>query len=197
MTLQSRLLSLSLLSLLSVSAQAGVFNTPRFLKPADWALGLEPEFVLTNGAGVGTNLRFTQGVTELNNFNAIVGTGSGPRRFRFGGNFTFDLFPDIEGQPGIGVAAQGIYYRVPNAGRFEVQAVPYIHKTFATGGGDVEPYFSLPFGMAFQQGNYQAISTAAVGIMFHSTPQIRYIGEIGIAINNQDSYISGGVVYYH
>jgi hypothetical protein len=178
-------------------AHAGVFNTPQFQPPGEWSLGLEPEFILTNGAGFGANLRFQQGLTELNTVNAIIGTGGGPRRFRFGGNLTFDFFPDVQGQPGIGLATQAIYYRVPGMGRLELTAIPYLHKTFATGGGDVDPFFAVPFGMVFSEGRYQAISTVAFGASFKNSEHIRYIAELGVAVNNMESYLSGGVVYTH
>jgi hypothetical protein len=75
--------------------------------------------------------------------------------------------------------------------------MPYLHKTFATSGGDVEPFFSVPFGMAFTSGRYQAISSLVVGSMFKNSEHIRYSIELGIAINNTDSYVSGGLTYYH
>ncbi len=67
---------------LTTTAQAGVFTTPRFVDPGKAELGLEPELVLTSGAGIGFNARFKYGLTELNNVTAILGSGSGPRRFR-------------------------------------------------------------------------------------------------------------------
>src|SRR5205085_819364 len=109
---------------------AGIFNTPHFTPNGEFALGLEPEVVLTSGAGVGLNARFTLGVTDLDNASIILGWGSGPRQFRGGGNFTFDFFPDIEGQPGIGLATQAIYYRLPSTGVLELTLIPYIHKQY-------------------------------------------------------------------
>src|SRR5271163_1229903 len=87
-------------------AQAGVVDTPQFVQPGEFALGFEPELTFTDGAGLAGNFRYTQGLTDLNNVNVILGTGGGPRRFRVGGNVTFDFFPDIDKQPGIGVAVQ-------------------------------------------------------------------------------------------
>src|SRR4051812_30956228 len=80
-------------------ATAGVFDMPQFVAPGEFAIGLEPEITLSDGAGLATNLRYTHGVSDLSNASAIIGTGGGLRQFRVGGNYTFDFFPDIEKQP--------------------------------------------------------------------------------------------------
>jgi hypothetical protein len=200
----SELQSMKFLMLLSLflvpftsHAHATLFNLPRFVTPGEFAIGFEPELTLTSGAGLAGNLKYTQGLNDLTNFQAVLGTGGGPKRFRVGGSMTFDFFPDIDGQPGIGLGVGTIYYRLPTQGRLEMTAMPYLHKTFATSGGDVEPFFSVPFGMAFTSGRYQAISSLVVGSMFKNSEHIRYSIELGIAINNTDSYVSGGLTYYH
>lgn len=185
------------LTLVSPAAQAGVFNLPHFIT-SGFGLGLEPELTLTNGAGVGINARYTQNLNELMNITGIIGTSGGPRGFRAGANTTFDFFPDIEGQPGIGLGVQGMYYRLnTDKGLFEVTAIPYIHKTFLSGKNEIEPYLAIPLGMGFSEGRYNAVSSLSVGSMFKNSESLRYIIEFGIAINNTESFISGGVVYYH
>jgi hypothetical protein len=186
-------------------ANAGVFTTIHFIEPGSHMVGFEPEFVLSNGAGLAGNLRFTRGLTELNNASIILGTGGGPRRFRVGGNVTLDLFPDIEGQPGIGLGAQAMVYRVPRDGAdasstetdglVEVTAIPYLHEEFGTPSGDVEPYFAFPFGAGFRGGRYQSVSTVVVGTFFKANEKVRYSLELGVAVNNSESYLSGGFVY--
>ena len=179
-------------------AQAGVFNIPRFLAPGDSSLGLEPELVFTNGAGLGFNAKYTYGLTELNNVTAIVGTGSGPRRFRFGGNMTFDFIPDVESQPGIGIAVQGVYYKLPVDGRFELTGIPYLHKNFITKGNEVDPFLAIPIGMGFSSGTYRVISNVVVGAIFKnpSIEKFRFSLELGINVNHSESYISGGAIFY-
>ncbi len=185
-----------------IPAQAGVFTTIHYIEPGQTMVGFEPEFILSNGAGLGGNLRLTRGLTEINNAAFIIGTGGGPRRFRVGGNLSFDVFPDIEGQPGIGLATQGMYFRKEKAGSstdteglLEVTAIPYLHENFGTPNGDVEPYFSLPFGAAFKDGRYQSTSSVVVGTFFKANEHVRYSLELGVAVNNSESYLSGGFVY--
>ncbi|MCM2277453.1 MAG: hypothetical protein NDJ89_05205 [Oligoflexia bacterium] len=176
---------------------AGTFNIPHFVEPGSYAAGLEPELTLTNGAGLGANAKFSYGLTELLNAGAVLGIGAGPRRFRAGANLTLDFFPDIDGQPGIGIAATGVYYRLRDSGQFELNGVPYIHKAFGTKAGEVEPFAAIPIGMAFNEGRYRALAALNVGALFKTTEHFRYVLEFGIAINNTESTVSGGVVYYH
>lgn len=192
-----------LLFFFSASATAGVFNTPRFLPAGSFAAGLEPEIQLSDGTGIGANVRFGQGLTDLSNVNLLVGTGGGGRKFRFGGNVTFDFFPDIQGQPGIGLALQGIFYRIgasgssSTAGQLDLVGMPYIHKTFAMSGKDeIEPYLAVPIGAAFSGGQYTGISSLVVGAMFKNVEKLRYVVELGLSLNDMYTYASGGIMYY-
>ena len=186
---------------LAPSAQAGLFNTVRFTPAGQFQLGIEPELQLSDGSGVGANVRYNQGLSELNNVNLLIGTGGGSRGFRFGGNFTFDFFPDIAGQPGIGLAVQGIYYRIgvagiSSVGQLDLSAIPYIHKTIALQGKDeIEPYFAIPFGAAFSGGQYTGTTTLVVGTMFKNVDRIRYNLELGIGLSSSPTYVSGGVIF--
>jgi hypothetical protein len=177
---------------------AGVLNLPHFVEPDHFALGLEPEVVLSHGAGVGINARYTHGLNDLMNVQAILGTGSGPRRFRVGGNLSFDFIPDVEGQPGLGLAVQGLYVRLPDAGRFELTAIPYIHKAFPASDSEaVEPFFAFPVGWGFSEGSYQGISQAVIGALFKKSESIQWVTEVGINVNRSETYVSGGVVFFH
>lgn len=177
------------------SAQAGVFTLAHYLPPSSFSLGIEPELTLTSGAGLGFNAKYSQGITDLMNGTILLGTGGGPRKFRIGTQLGFDFFPDIEGQPGVGLAASLIYYRLAFDGQIELTAIPYIHKSFLHGSNEIEPFFALPIGMTLTAGNYEAVCTAVVGAMFKSSPNIRYTLELGIAVNHTDTYVSGGVSY--
>ena len=186
----------AVLAVFSTPAMAGVFDIYHFVAPGKSAAGVEPEVVLSNGAGVGANLKYTYGLNELSNVQAILGTGSGPRRFRIGGNMSFDFFPDVQGQPGIGLAAQVLYYRLPNTGVMEITGIPYIHKAYEMEGHTVEPFAAVPLGVGFSDGNYFALSQFVIGGMFKATDSISYVAELGVDINHTESYVSGGMVYY-
>jgi hypothetical protein len=193
-------------ALLPSLAHADVFNLPHFVPAGDFAIGLEPELVLSSGAGVGINARYTQGLADFFSLSGEIGTGSGPRRFRAGVDLNFDFIPDLPGQPGIGMAARAMYVRIPTpgttvgdvSGQLELTAIPYIHKAFATAsGGTIDPFFSLPAGMSFLDGNYRALVTGVVGAMIQANEHFWYSAEFGIAINHTDSYFAGGITYFH
>jgi hypothetical protein len=181
---------------LAGTAQAGVMNLPNFQEVGAWSLGVEPEITLTNGAGLAGTAKFTYGLNELSNLQVGVGHGSGPRQFRLGGALTFDFLPDLESQPGVGVAVSAYYFRAGTVGQIELSAIPYIHKQFDTGSGKVDPFLAIPVGFAFKDNSrYISISQAAVGASFHTNELFRYTVELGLAINNTDSYISAGITY--
>ncbi len=180
------------------AARAGVFNLPRFVDVGNNAFGFEPEVTLTNSGGVAGSVRYTQGITELNNLHLILGTGTGQRQFRVGTAVTFDFIPDVELQPGFGVALQSIYYRYRNdRGQMEVAAVPYLHKTFSDGAGNrVEPFIAIPFGPAFYSGDYHWTTQIALGAIYHPAgAKTRFVSEVGVSVNKTESYISGGILF--
>jgi hypothetical protein len=190
-----------LAALASLPVHAGVFNIPGFVEQGDFAVGIEPEVTFTNGAGVGGNLKYTHGITTFSNLSAIVGTGTGARKFRVGSSLSFDFFPDVDKQPGIGIATQLLYQRLGDSGQLELTFIPYLHKTFVPSGSGgehpVDPFVAVPFGWAFTNGSYKPISTLVVGAAFHTSESFRVITEFGIAINNAETYLSGGFAYYH
>jgi hypothetical protein len=193
------------LSVTQPEAHADVFNLPHFVAPGEFALGIEPELVLTSGSGVGINARYTHGLTDLISVSGQIGTGTGPRRFRAGADFDFDLFPDLPGQPGIGLATRAMYVRIPTpgtttddvSGQLELSAIPYIHKMFANGGTSIDPFFSLPVGMSFLDGNYKMLMTGVVGSLIQASDNVWFSAEFGIDINHTQSYFAGGVSYFH
>lgn len=180
------------------SAQAGVFNMARFVDNGKNAFGFEPEATLTNGGGLAANLRYSQGVSDINNAFGLVGTGTNVRNFRIGAGMTFDLIPDVESQPGLGFGLQGIYYRYKSRGGvLETSVVPYVHKMFSNGKGEtLEPFFALPFGPAFHSGDYYWQTQVALGVIYHKNESpLRFIGEIDVDVNKSETVISGGILY--
>jgi hypothetical protein len=174
------------------SAFAGIFNTVHFVEPGKSAIGLEPEFTTSEGTGMGFNAKFTQGINDLMDAAGFIGTGSGPRNFRIGGDLVWDFFPDIDRQPGIGLLTRAVYYRIPNTGRLDIFGAPYM----TSGHDEIDPFFAVPLGVEFDNGNYHATSQLVFGSMFKASEQIRYSLEVGVNLNYTDTYISGGITFY-
>jgi hypothetical protein len=179
-------------------AEASLFNMARFVEPGKNAVGFEPEVTLTHGGGVAGNVRYTQGISYLNNLHLNVGMGSGHRRFRTGAAFTFDFFPDVGNQPGIGLGTQATYYRYKGGyGQLETALVPYIHKAFHSGNGQqIEPFLAVPVGPAFRSGEYQWTTQVVMGAIYRrNDTDLQFVGEVGVSVNKSESYISGGILY--
>jgi hypothetical protein len=185
------------LSIVVPEVRAEFFNTAHFVPHTEYAVGIEPEAILSSPSSVGVSGRYTYGIGEGSNLSAIVGTGGGNRQFRVGGNMTLDIFPDKDSQPGVGVAFQGLYVQMQNAGSVEVSGIPYIHKALNLEMGVVEPFLAVPFGVTLSQGVYQTWSQIILGGIFQHSDHLRSVAEIGINMSNSFTYISGGLVYYH
>ena len=203
LSMKTSLLSCILfISALQPTARAGVFNIPEFVEYKSWAVGLEPEAILSAGpntqtSGVGATLKFTYGITPLSNLQFGLGEGSGSKGFRFGGTYTFDFIPDLEGQFGAGLALQSYYYKVKNAsGQTEITIYPYMHKMFTSETGYMyDPYLALPFGLAFYNGNYGSIWQLVFGNYLKVSSNFGLNLELGLNLKDTDTYLSGGVTY--
>ena len=179
-------------------ARAGVFSYPHFVQPGKFAVGMEPELVFGDRVDVGINFRYTHGLNELNNLSGIVGTGGDYRRFRFGVGYTFDFFPDVDNQPGIGVALQTLYVKLPTVGSVEVSGIPYVHKSFKLDQGPiVEPFFAVPVGLSLADGTYQTTLAVVAGALFEHSEHLRTVAEFAVNLRNTYTTFSGGIVYYH
>ncbi|MCC7442551.1 MAG: hypothetical protein IT285_13015 [Bdellovibrionales bacterium] len=178
------------------SAQAGVFDIPHFVMPGAVRVGLEPELTLTEGSGLAVNLKGTYGLDDLINLQFTIGTGGGPQRFRIGAAGVFDFFPDVEGQPGIGIAAQMIRYDTPAGGLLDLRAIPYIHKSFKTTSSSFEPYLAFPMGFGLGGGDSVGLVSFVLGSIFHSSESMHWTIELGVPISNTETQFSGGVSFY-
>lgn len=184
------------LLIFSKPTHAGIFNLTQFVDYKNWNVGIEPELTLNNGSGFATNVKFTYGINDLSNLQAGVGTGSGAREFRLGGAYTLDIIPDLDGQVGFGLGAQAYYYRVRhNLAQTNIQVFPYLHNAFQFSTQTVDPYISMPVGLALVNGNYLTTLQVATGVFFKISNHLGYNLELGINAKNSDNSLSGGVTY--
>jgi hypothetical protein len=189
------LFSISFVLFLGIRAYAGVFDIPYFIEPGQTALGIEPELTLTPESGLGANLKSHHGINHFINGIATVGSSGGNRRFRAGGAVVFDFFPDIDSQPGIGLAAQGLYVNRTNGGRLEVTAIPYIHKAFTHEQQIIDPFFAFPFGYGVRSVGTRNLMQFVGGAHFQINETFRTSLEIGIKVKETHSYVSGGIIF--
>ncbi len=177
-------------------SHAAVFFTPRFVQPDRFAVGGEFELTMTRNAGLGFTGKFTQGVNDLVNISGIVGVSSAGRAFRGGAQGLFDFFPDVDDQPGIGLAIQALYATVLGTGTFEASLIPYIHKVFQSKSARFEPYLALPLGVSFGNGS-SGMFGVSVGNLFWSTKSLAFTLEFVAGIQSMDTTLSGGIAYFY
>ena len=194
-------LTVALLAAWVPAARAGVFNIPQFVEYKDWAMGVEPEFTLAtsspnSGTGFALNAKYTYGITPLSNLQIGIGPGSGKKGFRFGATYTFDLIPDLSGQLGAGVAFQAYYFSLRNSpAKVDTTVYPYLHKMFTSASGlRVDPFLALPFGVSLGS-PVKPIWQLALGTSVKTSDHLSWIGELGLDLNNSDTYLSFGVSY--
>lgn len=181
---------------------ASVFNMPHFISPGEYSIGIEPELYLTPSAGLGVNLRYSQGLNDISNVLGIIGVGDGQRKFRCGGIMTFDFFPDLNTQPGIGIGIGGLLAKMPQSLNFEITATPYVHKTISPknleGFRNIEPFLAIPIGLSLSsQSTYEMLTSVSIGSLFEYGTNFRSVLEFGIGLQNKETTISGGLIYYH
>lgn len=182
----------------AVSAHAvGVFSTSQYIEPGSFAIGVEPVVSLAERSGAAVDLRYTHGLNELFNASAIAGFGQAPRGFRLGGQLTADIFPDDGSQPGVGVGGRAMYFNTHLGGSWETVAIPYVHKTFASGDKEYSPFVAFPIGWASGPEGWHGTATLSVGSLFKLGENFRYVAEFGINVHRSMSYVSGGLVYVH
>jgi len=186
--------------LLTPKSWAGVFFLPHYITENQRALGIQPQWLLSQGATLGVELRYGQGVSELVNLGALIGTESGQSPFKVGGSATFDFYPNTAEQPGLGLAIQGIFTKTKTEGMWSLSAAPYFHKTLAIPGMiPVEPFIALPL----EQRIFNSKSTSPfqmsfiVGTFFHYGEHWSSVLELGIGITQVMAIFSGGLIYYY
>ena len=186
------------LAMAATAHAEGIFDRAHFVNSGSFAIGIEPEVVFSNPATVGAQVHYRHGIDDLINVFAAAGFVSDPRMFRAGGGVLFDFFPDVEGQPGIGIATHGFVYQQQPSVLLELAAIPYIHKSFKTGGGhEIEPFVALPFGVNYFEREFLPTFTVTVGTYYSPIEHFRFTFELGVAVNNASSHIAGGVTYFY
>jgi hypothetical protein len=192
---------------------ARVGGLTHFVEPEHLALTLLPEAVFSstnNGSGIAASLDARYGFNDFFNASLIVGHGLGPRTFRTGANADFDIFPDVEGQVGIGAATQLIYYQLKKGSLWEASLIPYIHKTFFYKGQEIEPFLAVPLGVSLFEWNGESDSVAdfstplankrpfyvvTIGMGFSLSESFRYSVDIAIPIQYYPSVLEVGLTY--
>lgn len=172
------------------SASAVLFNAPDIYAPGKFGAGLATEVLLENPTSEGAELRVNYGVTKVFTAQGLVGIGSDSRRFRFGGQTTFSIYPDADGQIGVAVVTGGMYMRRPGRGVFVGFMGPMIHETF-NAFAPLNTYLALPFAIELEKGRYFTGSHLVFGSVADLNPFFITL-ELGLGMGVMQSYVSAG-----
>ncbi len=185
------------ISILCVNASAfqSHMDTADLLKPDQYQLGIEPQYIFNNVSGFNAIAHFDMGATEVSNFKFELGTGVVP--LQMGGYYKWSPFPDIDNQPAIGGYFGVLYsYKNSNVTNLGFRAHPEVSKKFKLKNfGDVTPYGALPFGIAMESGNTTYPIQLAAGAKWlpSSLKHMNFWFEVGLELNQAFTYASIGL----
>jgi hypothetical protein len=184
-----------------------VFNAPNaqayfstiddgeLVAPGQYQVSVEPQVLFDRYPGVNGVARFDTGFNDSSSVRGILGFGKVD--FQLGGMYKWIPFPDVDGQPAIGLDAGMILARVNNQNEFSVRLHPLISKRFETEIGDLIPYGSLPLGVTTRPDKTVIPVQIVAGTEFRplNLKNFSFFGELGINLNEAFSYISAAVAY--
>jgi hypothetical protein len=187
-----RIFILSLALLLPGISHASIFDSADFLPANGTTLGAFGELILNNPAGEGIEARARHGWTDDLNVGAIFGTGSKNRKFRFGGEASYNFIPDYDGQFGLTALATAMYLRRENSGGIQIRVAPLVHKK--VDGWNKLPvtlYLSLPYYFEARSGSFTTAMQLVFGSIFdiNEKGQSYIVGEGGLQLNRSESYV--------
>jgi hypothetical protein len=187
------IISLSLLPSLGF-AYYSTLDTAELLKPGEYQVGVEPQYIFDNYPGGNITARFDMGATDTGNFRFLLGTGR--TNFQGGAYYKLVPIPDIDNQPGIGVFG-GILYAYQNStSSLNFRIHPEISKKFkSVDFGTLTPYGAIPFGVDFTGSNTYYPVQMAVGARWlpAAYKHMTFWSEFGFELDSAAfSYISLG-----
>ena len=178
---------------LKAKAFYSVMETGDLLSEGSYRASIESQFLSEGDRGINLLGRIDSWFNQDANIKAVIGAGT--TDFITGGFFKWVPYPDSEGQPAIGLTSGVVYARYEDIDEISLRIQPLVSKKFSTEVGDMNPYMSIPFGVASRDSK-KFTPIQLVGGLEWKTEQwtdVTFIGEFGINLNQAFSYLSLGV----
>lgn len=179
-------------------AYYSVMSTGEILPEGQYTLTGETQFVTSDPSGVNIAGRFESGINEASGFRGEFGVGT--TDLFLGALYKFVPYPDIEGQPAVGLNTGLIYASDAGVNEFTLRFEPLASKKFGTSFGHLLPYASLPVGLKHltkgDDRNDVAIQVVGgVEIALNRWKGLRLMPELGVNLDNAPNYISIGAIF--
>jgi len=175
-------------------AYYSTLDTAELLKPGEYQVGVEPQYIFDNYPGGNISGRFDMGASDTGNFRFLLGTGR--TNFQAGAFYKIVPIPDIDGQPGIGIFGGLLYAYQNSQSALNFRFHPEISKKFkSVDVGTITPYGAIPFGVDFVGGNTLYPVQLAVGARWlpAAYKHMTFWSEFGFELDSAAfSYISLG-----
>lgn len=170
-------------------------DTADLLKPGEYDLGIEPQYIFNSYSGLNVIGHFDMGSNnDSTNYKFTLGTGA--TALELGGFFKWVPIPDYGNQPGIGGYTGVVIDVVNGTTAVSLRFHPEISKKFDTfKAGTWTPYAAIPFGISFYNGQTLAPFQLAAGTKWlpSNFRHLNFWGELGINLNAAFSYLSFGL----
>ncbi|MBT3234437.1 MAG: hypothetical protein HN353_00645 [Bdellovibrionales bacterium] len=164
-------------------------------------ISAEATGIISNGSGLGMQVRYTHKLNKHTIVDAGVGVSGGDRSGRLFLGADYEIFPDYNQQPRFSVKAS-----VENALEFEarhniISVAPTLSKGFNFWGHEGFPFVSIPMGVSLrgEDSTYHTVVNLAMGITGHlpikGYSHLTANAEATISLRNNYSAIFFGVSY--
>ena len=181
----------SLVLLFSQNARALLFDAPEFLEEKAFSTGTVAEVFLNDPVGEGLEFRLKYGLSSTFNSQLIIGTGSESRGFRLGVQTSYSIFPDLDGQIGLGLNSTVLHLEREEGSALSISVGPMLHKRL-----DILPflgnfYMAAPAFLEFNHGSYAMGLQLVLGAI-SDTDNWFFTTELGVGLGEEQSYLALG-----
>jgi hypothetical protein len=192
------LLALATLILVSQPASAyfTTLDTGEVIQPQHYRAMIMPQLIFDEFEGTNVLAAFDTGISEDQQIRGFLGIGE--IDFQIGANYKWIPFPDVEGQPAIGLIGGIQWMKIADRNALSLRIGPIVSKKVETEVGDFTPYASLPLGLT------DYANSTFVPVQFNAGTewrtlqfdQLTFMTELGLNITKSFSYLAIGALYY-
>lgn len=171
-------------------AYLSVTESAEVMKSGTYALGIEPQFLTSDGGGTNINAFVDAGFRD--DLSGRISVGGGETDFNAFASAKWVPFPDYDNQPAMGVRFGAGFARDEELNILQIQMAPMVSKKIDTVYGLATPYLAIPFTYLNTKHDNTVASNFVIGSEFNyfELPTLKVGAELGLELNDSYSYIS-------